>query len=184
MKTLFILLCSVVLIGCNSKSKDSVSYGAKTSINETASEHPGKKLMETNCYVCHSPTASQDGRIGPPMIAVKKHYVNSEISKQEFIESMQAWIKNPNAEDAKMRGAVKRFGAMPKQYFPEETIEKISDYMFDNTIEQPEWFEAHFNEEMAKGKGKGKGMGKGQGKGQGQGMGKGDGKGMQQGNEK
>ena len=55
-----------------------------------------------------------------------------------------------------MPGAVKRFGAMPKQYFPEETIEKISDYMFDNTIDQPEWFEAHFNEQMGKGKGKGK----------------------------
>ena len=165
MKTLFIFLCSVVLISCNSKSKDSVSYGAKTYMNETASEHPGKKLMETNCYVCHSPTASHDVRIGPPMIAIKKHYVNSDTSKKEFIASMQAWIKNPNEEDAKMPGAVKRFGTMPKQYFPEETIEKISDYMFDNTIEQPEWFEAHFNEEMSKGKGKGQGMGKDKSKG-------------------
>ena len=179
MKALFILLIPVVFLSCNSKSKDSVSYGAKSSYNETTSEHPGKKLMETNCYVCHGPTASHDVRIGPPMIAIKKHYIKSETSKQEFITSMQAWIKNPNQEDAKMPGAVKRFGAMPKQYFPEETIEKISDHMFDNTIEQPEWFEAHFNEQMAKGKGKGQG----QGKGKGQGLGKGDGKGMQQGNK-
>ena len=184
MKVLYILLVPIVFMSCNSKNKDSVSYGAKSSNKEAAFEHPGKKLMETNCYVCHGPTASQDDRIGPPMIAIKKHYINDETTKEDFVATMQAWIKNPNEANTKMRGAVRRFGVMPKQAFPEETIEKISDYMFDNTIEQPEWFEAHFNEEMAKGKGKGKGMGKGQGKGQGQGMGKGDGKGMQQGNEK
>lgn len=155
MRALFILLVPIVFMSCNSKNKDLVSYGAKSSNNESTSEHPGKKLMETNCYVCHGPTASHDARIGPPMIAIKKHYINSDTSKKEFIEAMQAWIKNPNEEDAKMRGAVKRFGTMPKQYFPEETIEKISDYMFDNTIEEPEWFEAHFNEEKGKGKAQG-----------------------------
>jgi mono/diheme cytochrome c family protein len=156
MKALFIMLLPIVFMSCNSNNKDSVVYGAKSSYNESTAEHPGKKLMETNCYVCHSPTASHDGRIGPPMIAVKKHYINSETTKQEFIEAMQAWIKNPNEENAKMRGAVRRFGVMPKQYFPEATIEKISDYIFDNAIEQPEWFEDHFNEEMGKGKGKGR----------------------------
>ena len=64
--------------------------GAKSSNNLAVYEHPGKKLMETNCYVCHSPTASHEGRIGPPMIAVKKHYMNSDTSKKEFIASMQA----------------------------------------------------------------------------------------------
>tara|TARA_Y100000588_G_scaffold379255_1_gene461105 strand:- start:2523 stop:3437 length:915 start_codon:yes stop_codon:yes gene_type:complete len=128
-----------------------------------ANNHPGKKLMETNCYVCHSPTASHDDRIGPPMIAIKKHYIEDETSKEQFIEDIQAWIKNPNEADAKMRGAVRRFGVMPKQAFPEETIEKIADYMFDFDIDQPEWFEDHFNEEKGKhnGNGQGKGMGKG-----------------------
>ena len=59
-----------------------------------------------------------------------------------------------------MYSAVRRFGVMPKTPFPEATIQQIADYMFDNNIEQPEWFEAHFNEEMSKGKGKGQGMGK------------------------
>lgn len=131
-----------------------------------ANNHPGKKLMETNCYVCHSPTASHDDRIGPPMIAIKKHYIEDETSKEQFIEDIQAWIKNPNEADAKMRGAVRRFGVMPKQAFPEETIEKIADYMFDFDIDQPEWFEDHFNEEKGKhnGNGRGKGMGHGKGK--------------------
>ena len=43
-----------------------------------------------------------------------------------------------------MRGAVNRFGVMPKQLFPEETIKQIADYMFDNTLEKPKWFQEHF----------------------------------------
>lgn len=171
LKTLIYLLATTVLLSCNNpKNKD---YAIADVIDtETFQEHPGKELMEINCYVCHSPSANHDDRIGPPMVAIKKHYLDEGTTKRQFIEAMQAWIKNPNAEDAKMFGAVKRFGVMPKQEFPEETIEQIADYMFDFDIEQPEWFEAHFNEEKGshKGKGKGKGMGKGKGQGNKQGM--------------
>lgn len=78
------------------------------------------------------------------MIAIKKHYINENTTKEEFVASMQAWIKNPNKEDAKMFGAVKRFGVMPKKAFPEKTIAQIADYMYDFQIEQPEWFEDHY----------------------------------------
>ncbi|TYA54335.1 c-type heme family protein [Formosa maritima] len=158
MKTnLVILLLSVfLLVSCNQTKK-----GEYTNINDVIDnkqEHPGKKLMETNCYVCHSPTASMEDRIGPPMIAIKKHYISSNTTKEEFIADIQKWILNPNEEDAKMFGAVKKFGVMPKTTYPEETINQIADYMFDNDIERPEWFEAHFNSESGIGNGKGKGM--------------------------
>lgn len=150
----------------NSKNKE---YSALVNKQDT-NKHPGKKLMETNCYTCHSPSASQEDRIGPPMIAIKKHYLNDDTTKEQFIAAMQSWIKNPNAEDAKMFGAVKRFGVMPKQAFPEETIKQIADYMYDFEIDQPEWFESHFNEEKGNHNGKGKGKGNRKGKGQGKGM--------------
>lgn len=167
MRYIIILLVSVFIMSCNnSKNKDLSAFEK----NMQANNHPGKKLMETNCYVCHNPTASHDDRIGPPMIAIKKHYINDETTKEQFIADIQAWIKNPNEVDARMRGAVRRFGVMPKQAFPEETIEKIADYMFDFDIEQPEWFEDHFNEEKGNHNGKGKGKGNGMGKGKGKGM--------------
>ena len=164
-KSIGLLVLLITLVSCNSGKKNNDTYGSADNLVK-ASDHPGKKLMEANCYVCHNPTATEADRIGPPMIAIKKHYINSETSKEDFIASIQAWIKNPNAKDAKMYGAVKRFGVMPKQAFSEETIERIADYMYDNNIEQPEWFEDHFNEERGKGmgNGKGKGMGNGQGK--------------------
>jgi mono/diheme cytochrome c family protein len=174
-QVLIIVLASVLVLSCkDSKNKNLTAYEMQMEANK----HPGKKLMETNCYVCHSPTAGHDDRIGPPMVAIKKHYINDNTTKDEFIAAMQAWIKHPNEADAKMRGAVRRFGVMPKQAFPEETIEQIADYMFDFEIDQPEWFEDHFKEEQ--GKHQGEGMGNGQGKGMGNGQGKGNGKHQQQ----
>lgn len=168
MKTIFLIaLCGVLALSCNNSDKKEYSAFEKQA---QANNHPGKKLMETNCYTCHNPTAGHDERIAPPMIAIKKHYIDDNTTKEEFIAAMQTWIKNPNKEDAKMFGAVKRFGVMPKQPFPEKTIEQIADYMYDFDIDQPEWFEEHFNEEMGKGKGKGQGNGTGKGKGQGNGM--------------
>ncbi|WP_323789561.1 c-type heme family protein [Psychroserpens sp.] len=160
MRLLIFFILTFFFLSCNTKKSE--DYLIADVIKQDATqEHPGKKLMETNCYVCHSPSASHVERLGPPMIAIKKHYLNDGTTKQQFIDAMQEWIKNPNEEDAKMFGAVKRFGVMPKQVFPEETINQIADYMFDYEIEQPEWFDAHFNEE--KGNHKGKGMGKGKG---------------------
>ena len=161
------IIAIVVVQSCDSNKKDS-QYAVRTfEKQQNNQEHPGKKLMETNCYVCHSPTASHDDRIGPPMIAIKKHYIDSNTTKEEFIASMQAWIKNPNEVDAKMKGAVRRFGVMPKTPYPEETIEKIAEYLYDYEIEQPDWFEDHFNEMNPGARGKGMGKGRGQVKGMG-----------------
>lgn len=91
------------------------------------------------------------------MIAVKKHYISKNTTKEAFIEAMQNWVKNPNKENAKMYGALNRFGVMPKLEFSEETIKQISDYMFDYDIDQPDWFEEHFQEMQGQGKGMGRG---------------------------
>ncbi|HIC33090.1 MAG TPA: DUF3365 domain-containing protein [Flavobacteriaceae bacterium] len=168
MKQLLIISAlAITFFSC--KDSENKQYSA-LDLQLQANNHPGKKAMEKYCYVCHSPTASHDDRIAPPMVAIKKHYIDSDTSKEDFVAAMQAWIKNPNKEDAKMFGAVKRFGVMPKQSFPEEDIKQIAEYMFDFDIEQPEWFEDHFKEEQGKHKGQGMGNGKGKGKGMGQGM--------------
>ncbi|ALJ04252.1 cytochrome c family protein [Pseudalgibacter alginicilyticus] len=145
MKNIFIILVfSVLIISCNnSKNKEHTIINKEKETNN----HPGKKLMEINCYTCHSPSANENNRIAPPMIAIKKQYINSHTTKEQFIADMQAWIKNPNENNAKMFGAIKRFGVMPKQPYPEETIKQIADFMYDFDIEQPEWFDAHYSQE-------------------------------------
>jgi cytochrome c553 len=163
----FLLFLVVIFISCKNSNKENYLLSENINIQDLNDSHPGKKLLETNCYVCHNPTTDHDSRIAPPMIAVKKHYISETTTKQEFISDMQEWIKNPTEEKARMFGAVRKFGVMPKTPYPEETIQQIADYIYDYDIDQPEWFEAHFNEE--KGKGKGMGYGKGNGNGQGKG---------------
>ncbi|MDN3620921.1 DUF3365 domain-containing protein [Polaribacter undariae] len=162
MKSLTLIVVIVLVFGCKDSKKPTYSKG--NDVLETQ-EHAGKKLLETNCYVCHNPTTIEDNRIAPPMIAIKKRYLMGNNSKEAFIKSIQDFIKNPTAENAKMYGAVKRFGVMPKQAFPEETIKEISDYMFEFEIEKPEWFEEHYNQQHGNGNGGGKGMGNSTGNG-------------------
>ena len=140
-----ITVVSFIFTSCKN-SKDENNNALLTESYNKKQEHPGKKLMETHCYLCHDATKTEEERLAPPMIAIKKRYIFKDTSKEEFINDMQRWIKDPNEKDAKMFGAVRRFGAMQKLPYAEDVIEQIADYMFDNDIEQPEWFDAHYNQ--------------------------------------
>jgi cytochrome c553/nitrate reductase cytochrome c-type subunit len=160
MRAIILLFIVSIIISCQNAQKE--VYTAKTLLDKDSSlisnEHPGKKLLEQNCYVCHNSTTNEELRIAPPMIAIKKHYITSSTTKSEFKKTLQKWIKNPNEKDAKMFGAVRRFGVMPKTPFSEENIDQIADYLFDHEIEQPTWFEDHYKKER-RGMGNGKRMG-------------------------
>ena len=140
MKSISILLIMVMLFNCNTKPENSYAFAQKPNVEL---ENSGKKLLETHCYICHSPTASHDNRIAPPMVAIKRHYKTDNTSKEDFVNSIQEWIKNPNEEDARMYGAVRRFGVMPKASYSDDVIKQIAEYLYDNDIEKPEWFDEH-----------------------------------------
>lgn len=151
-RILIILVFSLGVLSCNNSKKFSdvsqeVSYTSQKS-------HPGKALMEKNCNICHSPSATHDNRLAPPMIAVKKRYINSETSQEEFYILMRDWLNNPNEKNAKMFGAVRKFGVMLKVDYTEEVIKQIADYIYNNEIEQPEWFDEHYNNQKGNRKGK------------------------------
>ncbi|MGE5943868.1 MAG: hypothetical protein ACM31G_05970 [Flavobacteriales bacterium] len=146
MKTSLIVLAFILLfINCNNSNK-TPNYVKNSDVAKDNQTHPGKKLMEIHCYACHNATTSEADRIAPPMIAIKMRYINSATTKKEFIADMKKWIKEPVEKNVKMYGAVKRFGIMQNLPYLENVIEQIADYMFDNDIEQPEWFQDHFNQ--------------------------------------
>ncbi len=150
MKSLSIIFTiSLILVSC--KKQNTVAYQPASKVEQLKPiPHKGKKLMEQKCYVCHSPNASMTERLAPPMIAVKKHYISDEMPKKKFAAAIWNWIENPSEENSKMRGAVRRFGVMPYLEFNKEEIESIANYVFDNEIEQPEWFEKHYSEMRGK----------------------------------
>ncbi len=156
MKFLTALFLITLFTACNNKNRS--EYLATTRItkhieNAVNQEHPGKKLMENNCYACHNPNTLEENMIAPPFVAVKMHYISEDTSKEEFIASMVAWSKQPSEEKSKMPGAIKKFGLMPYQFFPENTIREIADYIYESEIEEPEWFQEHFGKMHGKGSG-------------------------------
>lgn len=145
MKYLVSTLLIVSLFSCQKKNNNYAEIAENTTVN-TTDPLEGKKLMEIHCYLCHSPNASEnDGRIAPPMVAIKARYIDKEgFTKPEFIERMVSFVKNPSEDQALLIGAVKKHGLMPKQDFPEGSVAKIASFIFDNQIEEPTWFKEHW----------------------------------------
>jgi len=109
---------------------------------EQETVHEGEILLKKNCYVCHHPTMGK-GRIAPPMEYVKEHYIKDGTTQEEFTEAFVSFVLHPSKEKAKMPGAIANFGLMPQQAFPEETLKKIADYIYNNEIEGPGDFQEH-----------------------------------------
>ncbi|MGL2964754.1 c-type heme family protein [Flavobacterium sp. RSB2_4_14] len=145
MKKTILLLASITFFSCNKKNENYKPVNEKDKL-EVSDNLEGKKLIETHCYLCHSPNAPEgEGRIAPPMVAIKARYINKEgFNKEEFITALKSFVENPTEDKALMFGAVKKHGLMPKQVFPEESLDKIANYMFDYQIEEPEWFKSHW----------------------------------------
>lgn len=146
MKYLSFLSILIVFYSC--KDSNQAEY-ITTSENiegkiQVVKTHPGKKLLETQCYVCHNPKTSEGNRIAPPMIAIKAHYISGETKKEDFIRDIRSFIDSPSVDKARMRGAVRKFGVMPYQPFKKEDINNIAEYLFDYQIEEPGWFKDHW----------------------------------------
>jgi len=92
------------------------------------------------------------------MAAIKWRYKKQYNNKADFVEGVVAWGLNPTEETALMKGAVKEFNIMPKPATKEADIKTIAAFMYDNELEQPEWFAEHFKKMHGEG-GKGMGMG-------------------------
>jgi len=110
-------------------------------------------LLKQQCLICHGGAISHDKLIAPPMIAVKRRYKMQYDSKEAFVNGMVAWATNPTSEQALMRGAVKEFNLMPKPATSEKDLILIAKFIYENELEEPEWFGAHFKK-MQEGGGK------------------------------
>lgn len=134
MKTLLSLIFPLLLIlwSCAGGNEDSISSKMQRQIQNEP--HPGEKLVEKHCYLCHNNEASHGNRIGPPMTHVKEHYLEEYPEKDEFIKHIIAFVQQPSEDLSIMPGALEKFGLMPKQHFPKEALEQITDYLFTHDL--------------------------------------------------
>lgn len=154
-KTYSILLSILLLFvvaACTDKKTKPTEEPDAGSKNVENIEAEGYTLMKSQCFVCHNPESpSHDEILAPPFAAVKMRYMMFYKSEEEFVSAVVNWTMDPQESKALMRGAVERFKTMPKQLFKEEEIQKIATYIFNNKLEEPEWFEAHQKEMHANG---------------------------------
>lgn len=150
MKLVVILGVILFAAGCNQTEPGHQNTKTVNQELKAMAIAEGFSLLETSCFSCHSPNASMDSRIAPPMIAIKKHYVKENTSEEAFANDLIRFLNNPAAENSKMPGAIERFGLMPKMNFSEADIQKIAHYIYNTELEKPDWFEKHYEEEKAK----------------------------------
>ncbi|MEP1093602.1 MAG: c-type cytochrome [Cyclobacteriaceae bacterium] len=150
MKALPALLISlfVAIGGCG------ISQSAETNISETSNKEEvveiqgkGYELMKSTCYACHNPnTKSHDEIIAPPHAGIKMRYLRRYRNREDFIKGMSQFLSNPSEESALMRGAVGKFGLMPKLELTDSDIQLIVEFIYDNKLEEPDWFAKHSKE--------------------------------------
>lgn len=148
MKNALLILSVMLMVSCkdspNSKFKVIAENESDAETQQPANE--GKKLLEAKCYVCHNPESDENNALAPPMAAIKARYSKDHSTKESFSDAIWNFVEKPTNEKVKMKGALNRFGLMPFQSFDEKEIRKISDYIFDYQIEEPEWFKQHWEQ--------------------------------------
>ena len=87
------------------------------------------------CNTCHDPDL--DPPKGAPMFGVQRRYTRAYGSKEEVIKQIISYVKQPSVEKALMRNAVKQMGIMPSLAIPDDTLNKIAHYIYEEFFEPP-----------------------------------------------
>ncbi len=93
------------------------------------------KLGFVLCNACHNPEL--DPALAPPMWGLQRRYSRISGSKEQFVNSIVSFVKNPDETKAIMRQAVKQLGLMPAQDLPVEHLENIATYIYEETFQPP-----------------------------------------------
>ncbi|ERM83328.1 hypothetical protein P872_15915 [Rhodonellum psychrophilum GCM71 = DSM 17998] len=133
MTTLFLFGFGLKYIGPSPKTPE-ISSGKSDNLKAL-------KLLDQNCLSCHNPdmTGGHASRLAPPIFKVREHYYREDITKEEFTASILNFVKNPSEDKTKMRGAIRNFGLMPSLVIPQEDLELIVNYIYDNDLSSEAW---------------------------------------------
>jgi mono/diheme cytochrome c family protein len=107
---------------------------SESAVTDTVISHPGKILIEQNCYSCHSPEMTGQQRLAPPIQMVKMHYMRDFETKEAFVDAIAEWVSEPSEGKSIMPGAVNRFGLMPPYPISDEDVRLIADYLYDTDL--------------------------------------------------
>ncbi|MHA7815151.1 MAG: c-type heme family protein [Pseudohaliea sp.] len=99
----------------------------------------GFQALESACFSCHSPDATPADRIAPPMAAIRHRYLMDNPSLGAFRGALVGFVNDPSAANARMPGAVKRFGVMPALSLDDATLGDVAYYLYHTPLDAPGW---------------------------------------------
>ena len=150
LRVILFLTGSLFLFSCKNNS-DTKQFNKANSLPTVKNDiHPGKKVLQNQCFVCHNNQTAENSVIAPPMIAIKAHYMRESTNEAEFTKALVSFLEKPTANKAKLTKAVKRFGLMPYQKYNKRNIENVANYLYNYQIEEPNWFKEHWNSHNSK----------------------------------
>ena len=137
---LTVLIATSFLFGFSLKESSIYNIVPELTTGKT-DDIKGLKLMSQYCLSCHNPDmgGGHASRLGPPIFKVREHYYREGISKEEFTSSILNFVKNPSEDKTKMRGAIRNFGLMPPLVIPQEDLELIVNYIYENDLSSEAW---------------------------------------------
>jgi len=138
-KSFSIILITLSLFSCNSGKKETILKEVpenKETQNEDVNSYDSKgyELMQQKCFICHieKPDPSKrDLMIAPPMLRVQEHYKPSYPKKNEFVQAITEWVKNPSESKTLMPGAIRKFKLMPKLPYEDDDLKLILEALYD-----------------------------------------------------
>jgi cytochrome c553 len=133
--TITSLLAIFILLGV---SCSDTSWDKKNNIPEQEMAE-GFALVQTYCSACHTALSNSTIRVAPAFQAVKRQYITSNTTQEEFIQALIDFYKDPSLESSKMPRAVKRFGIMPKQEIEEAKLSKIAVFLYNADLTDSKW---------------------------------------------
>lgn len=114
-----------------------LTISTTTDANNELSLAVGQESFNLLCVSCHDASTKGSDRIAPPMMAIKKHYLNNANGEATFIQNMMEFVLNPSAEKSQMLPAIERFGLMPNMGYSKQQLESIASYIYHTDMEQP-----------------------------------------------
>lgn len=127
------------VVACDDSNANEETNASKKEENRKA-----LRIISTACFTCHSPEREMDhkGRTGPPIFKIRQHYIRDGITRDEYVAEVSSFLKEPTEAKAKMKGAIRNFGLMPRMPLPDEDIRMIAEYMYDNDLTAEQWGKA------------------------------------------
>jgi len=136
-KTVIIsLLLLVATTSCENKKKPQqvIKKVIEVSDINNIQESEGYKLMEQKCFVCHFPVPNPEKKeemIAPPMLRIQEHYKPAYPNKEDFINAIKSWVKEPTEEKIQMPGAARKFEIMPYLSYSDTDITLIAEALYE-----------------------------------------------------